>query len=273
MKKSLIISILLAVAVMMLTMIASAESMDLDHLIEDIETEELLNGDIAKRFVHTLALVPKDTELYADEALTLPLATLRAETRAFVVDRIKADKPEEDVLLLAIAVEDRIELMWTLHGEAVELTPDEANAAGDGVRVPGTLVWLTPADLVMAELPQPDETETQPVTDLPAEEDLQPLTTREEEKKDIVLTSSVEGLTSVPAGTEVTLTAHVTGYDLSNYRLQWQYSPDGGATVHDVADATGLEMTFTLDEVNKDYFWRILVIPLESYNAGLDRTR
>lgn len=79
-------------------------------------------------------------------------------------------------------------------------------------------------------------------SDPPAAE---PLTVR-------VLVSCEEGLRP---GATVVLTAVVSDPD---YRgtIHWQYSADGGQTVCEAEGAEGAEYRFTLDEVNRTYWWR-----------------
>lgn len=56
-------------------------------------------------------------------------------------------------------------------------------------------------------------------------------------------------------GATVTLTAAVSGPD-DGGTIRWQYSTDGGETVHEAEGAEGLVYSFILDEVNCTYWWR-----------------
>lgn len=109
-------------------------------------------------------------------------------------------------------------------GEAVPAAEnDEQDAAGDG---PGD------AD----EAGEPGETAEKPLTvkvTVSCEEGLQP-------------------------GARIVLTAELSD-PACRGTIRWQYSADGGATVHDVEGAEGAEYSFLLDEVNHAYWWRAYV--------------
>ena len=81
----------------------------------------------------------------------------------------------------------------------------------------------------------------------------------EEIVRTITVSSSLEGVPVVYAGTEVTMTATLTGFEDVAYTMQWQYTPDGGETVVDVEGANGPAYTFTIDDGNYAYLWRLVV--------------
>ena len=59
------------------------------------------------------------------------------------------------------------------------------------------------------------------------------------------------------AGTKITLTAVLNGFDNKDFTLQWQYSTDQKKWT-DVDGETGMTMTFKLDEHTATYFWRVV---------------
>lgn len=73
------------------------------------------------------------------------------------------------------------------------------------------------------------------------------------------ITSSLDGFETVQSGTEITLTAHLEGFDDISYKLQWQCSLDG-ENWRDEPGANELTFSFILTEENDDYLWRIIVI-------------
>ena len=81
--------------------------------------------------------------------------------------------------------------------------------------------------------------------------------TTEEEKemfRSVDITTDLGGRTSVVAGTEVTLTAHLNGFENDTYTIQWKYSPDG-VTMIDIPGANGTSYTFRINKTNVQYEW------------------
>lgn len=79
----------------------------------------------------------------------------------------------------------------------------------------------------------------------------------EEEKemfRSVDITTDLGGRTSVVAGTEVTLTAHLNGFENDTYTIQWKYSPDG-VTMIDIPGANGTSYTFRINKTNVQYEW------------------
>ena len=151
-------ALLLTLSLLLTLMPTIAEDgLDLDALMQDIELEEQANGLSAKRFTESLTLLPEKTALYTDEALEDLFGTLNKEAIAYVIERKEGEVPEEDTLLVAVAVKGSMELLYCLAGEAVALTPDEANTPGTGYQVPGTNVWLSEADIALADRPEQEE--------------------------------------------------------------------------------------------------------------------
>ncbi|MBR6029962.1 MAG: Ig-like domain-containing protein [Clostridia bacterium] len=213
-------ALMLALAMLLSLMPTVAEDgVDLDTLMQDIEVEEQLNGLSAKRFVESLALLPEKTALYTDEALEDLFGTLNREAIAYVVERKEGDIPEEDTLLVAVAVRGSLELLYCLAGETVALTPDEANAPGVGYQVPGTNVWLNEADITLAERPEQETTVEEP--ELPADE----LEALDDDKAAFRIVAQPTTQV-VEVGGSVVMAVVATG--VKSY--QWQYSTDSGKT-------------------------------------------
>ena len=85
--------------------------------------------------------------------------------------------------------------------------------------------------------------------------------TEEEQKiiRSISITSSVDNVNVVREGDIVVLYARLVGFENDQYILQWQYSPDGGATVVNVSGANGTEYSFPISAENTHYMWRLHV--------------
>ena len=141
-------------------------------------------------------------------------------------------------------------------------TPEEASQ-----EVPAAEIEDAPAEELQPEQDQPDT--TQPETPVEASQE-----TPAEESEDVF----ADDLQPAPAGpvitisyqieenddgeTVVVLIADVEGAE-GPYALQWQYSPDDGATVIDVENATGSEYRYIPDEENALYSWRVIVTVIE----------
>ena len=59
------------------------------------------------------------------------------------------------------------------------------------------------------------------------------------------------------AGTPITMTAELIGFENVNYTLHWQYSVDNNEWIN-VPDANGTTYTFELDETTVQYYWRVV---------------
>lgn len=109
-----------------------------------------------------------------------------------------------------------------------------------------------------AETDEPCETtETAGTEESEGEETL---TEAEEQEIMVSVTVSLNGARRLSVGTEVTLTAVLTGCDPDEVEIEWQYSPDGGETVVTVGDAHGLEYRYTVDRENRHYLWRAVAV-------------
>ena len=84
------------------------------------------------------------------------------------------------------------------------------------------------------------------------------LTIQKADGRKVKITSSLPRGAEAYVGTEVTLTAHIEGFEDTPYTVQWQYSVDRENWT-DVPGANELEYTFALDVENATYAWRVLV--------------
>ena len=75
----------------------------------------------------------------------------------------------------------------------------------------------------------------------------------------VSIQASIAGVEQIEAGTEVILTADVSGHAPDLYTVQWQYSNDNGQTVFDAEDGNALEYRYVITEENKDYIWRVKI--------------
>ncbi len=81
----------------------------------------------------------------------------------------------------------------------------------------------------------------------------------EEPEGDVTVTSSLEGVEKVFTGTEITLTAIVTGYE-NGYDLQWKYEdPAVPGELHEIPGETNDTYTFNLDSTNCQYIYYAIV--------------
>ncbi len=168
-------------------------------------------------------------------------------------------------MLSATASENGLTKEITLHQGTYLVCISSATEHG------GKFAWKLEQRLngTGTEAEEPDDMEpvTEAETDKPeagtAEDsgDGEAVTAEEAEKPVVSVrlhSNLAEGKDALP-GTEIVITAEVTGTDRP-YRLQWQYSPDGGKTVLDVENAAGNEYRYLLDETNIHYHWRVAVI-------------
>jgi hypothetical protein len=78
----------------------------------------------------------------------------------------------------------------------------------------------------------------------------------------IHITSSIPSGEVVLLGTEITLTAELTGFEGKNYKLQWQHSTDRQNWV-DQEGANDLSYTYMFDEETIQYIWRAVAVEVE----------
>ena len=64
------------------------------------------------------------------------------------------------------------------------------------------------------------------------------------------------------AGTQITLTAKLTGFEGKTYTLQWQYSIDGD-TWYDEPNANDETFIYEMNETTSGYIWRVIAIDIQ----------
>ena len=165
-------------------------------------------------------------ELAAEQVVTIEQGVFEDEAQTDVAEETEQDPAD------AVDSEDAQDA--EAEQEAEESDPADADAAGE--------VEATEAV---------EETEATESTEIPETEE-------PAEERTVTITSNVSSGTTVSEPTEVTLTAELTGYDNVPYTLQWQRKP-ADADWEDIEGATDLTYTFTLNEENSGYSWRVAV--------------
>lgn len=77
-------------------------------------------------------------------------------------------------------------------------------------------------------------------------------------ERSVVVTSNMEGIEEAEAGTEVVLSTELLGFEDCEVTFLWQYSEDGASWM-DIDGAEYQTYSFELDEVNAQYYWRVVV--------------
>lgn len=76
----------------------------------------------------------------------------------------------------------------------------------------------------------------------------------------ICITSAANEADAISAGDEIEIKASLYGFSESDrYRVQWQYTPDGGTSWADAENGGELVYRYSIDETNMDYGWRLLL--------------
>ena len=88
------------------------------------------------------------------------------------------------------------------------------------------------------------------IGDVPAEET---------EIRSITMSTNMAGRQSVREGDLIVICAVLHGFENDRYTLQWQYSPDKGATVCDLPGENSTELAYFLTEENYGYMYRLAV--------------
>jgi len=83
-----------------------------------------------------------------------------------------------------------------------------------------------------------------------------------EAPKKVTITSSWPDGKPAFRGTEITLTAELTGFEEGQYTLQWEYSQDRINWLPKTGE-TGKTFTYTLDEDTSKYYWRVVANDIE----------
>ena len=176
-------------------------------------------------------------ELAAEQVVTIEQGVFEDEAQTDVAEETEQDPAD------AVDSADAQDADAEAEQEAEESDPADADAAEE---VEATeAVEETEATEAVEETEATESTEI-PETEEPAEE------------RTVTITSNVSSGTTVSEPTEVTLTAELTGYDNVPYTLQWQRKP-ADADWEDIEGATDLTYTFTLNEENSGYSWRVAV--------------
>ena len=104
-----------------------------------------------------------------------------------------------------------------------------------------------------------DDIDASEADEIEAEEEEVLDDSEEEDEGSVYITANVDENSDQLEGTKVVLTAHVEGYENTEYSYQWQKSIDGENWI-DISGATDSEYTFTLTEETGDYTWRVILV-------------
>ena len=185
-------------------------------------------------------------ELAAEQVVTIEQGVFEDEAQTDVAEETEQDPAD------AVDSADAQDADAEAEQEAEESDPADADAAEE--------VEATEAVEETEATEAVEETEaTEAVEETEATESTEiPETEEPAEERTVTITSNVSSGTTVSEPTEVTLTAELTGHDNVPYTLQWQRKP-ADADWEDIEGATDLTYTFTLNEENSGYSWRVAV--------------
>ena len=158
-----------------------------------------------------------------------------------------------------------VEEIIVVEEPQVEAAPVEENIVVEEPQAEVAPVEVAPVEEAPVEVPQTEEEIiSEPVVEEIVEEalveEIAPETIMEEEKtidtSNVTINIHFVGGTQVHMGDEVTVKAEINGLDEVDYTMQWQYF-DG--EWHDAQGATSTSYTFTVNDSNISYLWRIVV--------------
>lgn len=86
--------------------------------------------------------------------------------------------------------------------------------------------------------------------------------TRSAQTKKVLITSNWPEGKPAFRGTEIILTAELTGFKEGSYTLQWEYSTDTKNWI-ELTGETGMTLTYTLDDETATYYWRVVAYDKE----------
>ena len=138
---------------------------------------------------------------------------------------------------------------------------DEA-AAAVGSLQHKDVVWVRPAEGIWAEVYRIPEGETPIYLNLNNVMLLQGQVDQDIPIRSVKLTSTLDGLTEIEEGTEITMTAEISGFLQDEITdVTWQYRTEGDAedAYRDIADAHGLRYTYPVDAENIHNEWRVIL--------------
>lgn len=131
----------------------------------------------------------------------------------------------------------------------------------------GEILWIRPTETEgWAEIYRADE--TTPATYIRWDDvviNQKPEAENEEAEEELParsvnVTSTLWGMSSIPIGTEITLTAELINFQEDDIcTFQWQYQPDEADYI-DIDGANELTYTYQIDEENFYYTWRLTVL-------------
>lgn len=177
--------------------------------------------------------------------------SLRAtEGDAPVTEEAASDTPKEEAPTEIVVSE---EVKEESSMDELETQPEDETEA------------ITPEAVTEEKAEGEEEAEKEETVSPEAEEVTEEVkeTDKEEVEKRVKITSSLDSTGTVEEGTQLTLTAHLTGFDDVEYEIQWQQSEDG-TNWDDIDGENDMEYTVVLTENNEGCLWRALVSTFES---------
>ena len=77
--------------------------------------------------------------------------------------------------------------------------------------------------------------------------------------RSITITDNIDHTQPIREGTVIRLSVSLTGFEDTNYTIQWQYSPDNGVTVYDIPGANDMSYAYRVNEENVNNIFRVIV--------------
>lgn len=170
-----------------------------------------------------------------DDTESPELSVVQEEQEIIVSDGVGGDTAEEESESPEAGSEEAVK------EEAAEGNGSEEAEAAEEKAVEGSGLEETDAEEAVLE----EESE---------EEDSE----EEEVKRNVEIVSNLGNVGTVEEGTQLILTAHLTGFDDVDYEIQWQQS-ENGTDWNDIAGENGTQYTVILTEANEGYLWRAAV--------------
>lgn len=77
--------------------------------------------------------------------------------------------------------------------------------------------------------------------------------------RSITISDNIDHTQPIREGTVIRLSVSLTGFEDTNYTIQWQYSPDNGVTVYDIPGANDMSYAYRVNEENVNNIFRVIV--------------
>ena len=78
--------------------------------------------------------------------------------------------------------------------------------------------------------------------------------------RSVTLSSTLDGVQYIDAGTMITITATLNGFhEDDHYEISWEYCSDNDEIFHVIEGANDLTYSYPIDEDNAHNIWRIII--------------